>query len=624
MASSSTSAATASVSVNIATIAGGAASNVIVNISGAAGVTAGTVSSSAAQSAASVRTPTKNAVEEDTGTPKKRRLSVKQTPPAAFLIETPEKTTPDALAEPVPKRYKDFHNAYRRWIQREEKSATSKNQLKLVKTRGNLRALQVQDRYEAVKLWAAQDVRARQELRTWALETFCSRAAEQDQPKEAKTSTKWLCQSSALLTWNGSWGLFTLEDVVGERRWLDLKELCSLLAKHERVQRLVQHAEDFIADKMTSYYVQDAAFSFEVCPSTYEDARQAALAASGADAAEESSKAAEPFVCTALPIADAAEPVARTSSSETSLVVAKQQPSDCPVRLHMHAFFRSGSKIQIRKADHMKFLDSIPQKSALAFGSGGGRGRSSNMGLYYLQCPKVGMVHWGGSTKPFTGYLVNGEWVLSWLQQHKIEYPEARREIIKSTKNLPRLLSSLDRFKREYDGLLLEAQISRTMQELEKSKRPFREVPAVRSWLESFAELRMRYKFLVLEGGSCLGKTRYALSLGANIFECDCAGCEDPPMADFSNLHHDGALFDEASAKLVLKQKKLFQAGSSWVTLGKSATNCHSFEVWPHRKKFIVSSNRWTSEVSKLPEPDKAWLADNCVHVLVDAPLWVQ
>lgn len=117
-------------------------------------------------------------------------------------------------------------------------------------------------------------------------------------------------------------------------------------------------------------------------------------------------------------------------------------------------------------------------------------------------------------------------------------------------------------------------------------RRPFRSVPEVLSWHRSFAQLEMRYQFLVLEGGSCLGKTQYSLSLGYNIYRCDCAGCEDPPMSGFAEAYHDGVLFDDASAKLLLRQTRLCQAGLSWVTLGKSATNDDSFKIWPYRKNY--------------------------------------
>ena len=81
-------------------------------------------------------------------------------------------------------------------------------------------------------------------------------------------------------------------------------------------------------------------------------------------------------------------------------------------------------------------------------------------------------------------------------------------------------------------------------------------------------------------------------------------------------------LFDEGSAAMVLKQKKLFQASASWVTCGSSSTNCHAYQVWMHRVRLIISSNRWGMELRNLPRADAEWLVVNSVFVYVDSPLW--
>ena len=81
-------------------------------------------------------------------------------------------------------------------------------------------------------------------------------------------------------------------------------------------------------------------------------------------------------------------------------------------------------------------------------------------------------------------------------------------------------------------------------------------------------------------------------------------------------------LCDEGSAAMVLRYKKLFQASASYTRLAPSKTNCHSYEVWAHRVKFIVTSNRWWSELQRLPHEDSQWLWNNSVYVHVDHPLW--
>ena len=83
-------------------------------------------------------------------------------------------------------------------------------------------------------------------------------------------------------------------------------------------------------------------------------------------------------------------------------------------------------------------------------------------------------------------------------------------------------------------------------------------------------------------------------------------------------------LCDEASASMVLWYKKLFQASASYTRLCSSRTNCHAYDVWAHRVKFVVTSNRWWAETESLPREDADWLWQNSTYIYVDRPLWVQ
>ena len=136
----------------------------------------------------------------------------------------------------------------------------------------------------------------------------------------------------------------------------------------------------------------------------------------------------------------------------------------------------------------------------------------------------------------------------------------------------------------------------------------------------------MRYKFLVLEVPSSMGKTQFSSSLSPSkcCLELDCAGSTSPDLRLFDALRHDTVLFDEASAALVLANKKLFQASASYVSLASSGTNCHAYQVWMWAKRLIVSSNRWSLELAQVPSADRDWLVANSVHVKVNEPLWVE
>ena len=125
-----------------------------------------------------------------------------------------------------------------------------------------------------------------------------------------------------------------------------------------------------------------------------------------------------------------------------------------------------------------------------------------------------------------------------------------------------------------------------------------------------------------------VGKTSYARSLSpaglSGVLEVECAGKDHPDLKQFDGRVHDTIIFDEASVQAVLLQKKLFQSSSSMVTLGSSATTMHSYHIWCHRLRMVVTSNRWSMELRALPLDDPAWLQANSVFVLVHEPLYLQ
>ena len=81
-------------------------------------------------------------------------------------------------------------------------------------------------------------------------------------------------------------------------------------------------------------------------------------------------------------------------------------------------------------------------------------------------------------------------------------------------------------------------------------------------------------------------------------------------------------LFDECPAKVILRQKKLFQAPAVKVALAASVTGCYSYTVWVHQKLLVVCSNVWHLELRGLPSEDRDWLQSNSLVYTVDQPLW--
>ena len=193
---------------------------------------------------------------------------------------------------------------------------------------------------------------------------------------------------------------------------------------------------------------------------------------------------------------------------------------------------------------------------------------------------------------------------------------------------MPNLLTNFERVEKEATKTSLEKEVRHTMRCLSSQMRPCRTLAEVEAWEASFETVQFRYNFLVLDGPSKMGKTLFcrsrALGNPDSLLEIDCAGADTPDLTHYVFGKHTMVLCDEGSAEMVLRYKKLFQASASYTRLASSRTNCHAYDVWAHRVRFVITSNRWWRELARMPAEDSAWLWHNSVYVFVDAPLWLQ
>ena len=204
--------------------------------------------------------------------------------------------------------------------------------------------------------------------------------------------------------------------------------------------------------------------------------------------------------------------------------------------------------------------------------------------------------------------------------------PDARQQLVRSAKNLQRLLPNLEAFEKCMRDKSLQAHIVKVQSELALQTKPFHRIEAIEKWKEGHWAIKPRYKFLVLVGPSGVGKTQYAKSLVAEgrALELNMAAAPEPDLKDFNPDVHDLILFDECPAQIILRQKKLFQAPAVKVALAASVTGCYSYSVWVHQKLLVVCSNVWQHELRTMPQEDREWLQCNSLVYTVESPLWVE
>ena len=102
-----------------------------------------------------------------------------------------------------------------------------------------------------------------------------------------------------------------------------------------------------------------------------------------------------------------------------------------------------------------------------------------------------------------------------------------------------------------------------------------------------------RAKFLILEGPSRFGKTRFACDLfGANqTCVINCQGVQQPYLARYDAARHKAIVLDEPSAELVGRCKVFLQAGLDGCELYQSATQRYTRWYCVFNVPLIICTN---------------------------------
>jgi len=295
------------------------------------------------------------------------------------------------------------------------------------------------------------------------------------------------------------------------------------------------------------------------------------------------------------------------------------------VRVHFHLFLRSHRRMFLQTADVLKFQDSRPNLAAVIGGVMQSRYAATWNGAFYVSADKIGQL-WSHSTKlPFRDYLVQGQWIMNLVQAQKLSVSVAKEYILRSCHNVVRFMRDLESVQQQEQTIAVQAAKMEARLALRCVARPFLSLPPVNEWAEQYDVIAYRYKFLLLEGPSMMAKTAFAEHLVPRhraFLEVNCAAGTEPDMRGFRYNEHGLILFDEINPAQVAGQRKLFQACNSELQLGCSNTNMFAYSVYAHRVRMVLASNTWSERLKELPAGDQEWLAVNCVHIVVDRPLY--
>ena len=319
------------------------------------------------------------------------------------------------------------------------------------------------------------------------------------------------------------------------------------------------------------------------------------------------------------------------------------------LRVHFHAWIMKSatSTLQLQDLHWKESSPYVNSQAAEFFGGRGSRSASASYsGAFYLQIEKIGGVRQQGTLDPFTGYTVKDFWITNLLAGKKITFDTARTLYAKAVIRAEHNTRQLDFVERTLLDMQSEVDKAACEAEILKMEVEFRSIPEVELWKRQFSSVKSRYLFLVLDGPSQTGKTRFAYSLSPPpttkvgspamlsspptsedkrkmVYYADCSGGL-PDLRNFRRKQHKILVLDELHPENAVVLKKIMQSSNDEAVMGSSPTMQHAYRVNSYQTMIVVTTNTWSSGLCTMPAGDVDWLKANSVYVHVTGPLWKQ
>ena len=319
-----------------------------------------------------------------------------------------------------------------------------------------------------------------------------------------------------------------------------------------------------------------------------------------------------------------------------SYVVEVSTKSEDKGRLHLHAYWHTDQHQKDRKYflgthNAWRFEGARP-----IIRPNTAKGRMSqkqiDRGHFYCQCRKIGHVCGKSNYPKYEAYVVEQKWVIGLWQRRKLTHDHAKKEVIDARGHTASYLKEIETIEALEDNLAIELEKTCIDAELSGAFKPFRFVPEVCLWRLQYGRDTIyglwgkdsRFKFLVLTGPSCMGKTQYAKSLFgvSNTLVVPCQGVTNPSLKEYKRKQHKAILFDEISSECIHNNKAIFQANNDKVVLGQSPTMRDVYTVFLYGVACIVCCNDWLENI-KRGSLEEEWLLANSIVYDCTEKMWV-
>ena len=260
------------------------------------------------------------------------------------------------------------------------------------------------------------------------------------------------------------------------------------------------------------------------------------------------------------------------------------------------------------------------------------RGRSAEAACQRLHCycqwPKCGSIFTRTNFPRGKEFVCRASWTLAAWQLRKLSYRAARKEIISNRDSVEQFLAKIQAV---WDAEVVEYMRSRkemAVRTAEGKLNKFKTIFKVECWKSGYdatifrGGLSTRFPFLVLEGPSKYGKTRFACNLWGihQTFVAQCQGVQQPSLAGYDPRVHKAIVLDEPSRDLVNSCKVFLQASLEGTEMYQSPTQRFTRWVWVYGVPIIVCTNEWLEDSED--DANAQWIRKNSVHILVTDYLW--
>jgi hypothetical protein len=327
---------------------------------------------------------------------------------------------------------------------------------------------------------------------------------------ESDDAKHWLSAKSALLTYNGKWGIIDHSCYKGLLKHPEL--LCKALRKNPQVIAIHEELKELAAEAKEKLFLSNYAIFTELCDTTLLE--------------------------------------------------------EGIIRVHCHFMLEAAfsNKLRIRNPELLAFRGSLPIKSSATMLAqvGTSSHKSSAAGMYYLLMPKLTKIFSYGTSRPFLDFRVNPDHIMAFVQSKKISVDDAKIELLQTYKDSEKHIRTLEFVTLRLDEIKRSEKIMRRSKDLQQTRFPRRYIRVVdEQFLPHMLELKDRHKILVLDGPSQVGKTTFCKQLAKNpekeYVEIDCSGLTTAPNFHVLTDHTSIICWDEVGPQYVCDYRKIFQ-----------------------------------------------------------------